>query len=440
MNDATNLHVLRVFTDPNGNFGDVASVIVDEGKQVPDTRRQELANKLNTGETIFINYVAGANISVMHPQGEIDFAGVGVLATAYLLSKLRDRLTTSLQGRAGTIKAWQDGDVTWVRADLAAMPPWHHRQFDSPEAVEKLTVDEMKSVEHTMVWAWIDESKGLIRARTFANDWEIPEAQGNGSGAMVLAARLQRSIEIKHGEGSVIFAKPAENNKVDVGGRVVTASHDIDEPAKIIWNYLHLNQTIKKCDIIFALGSSDLRVAKRAAQLFLDGYGDSLVISGGLGRISKDIFHKPEAEMFADIAVKMGVPKERIFTETDASNTGQNITFTYDLLQEKDIKPRSILIVTKPYMERRVYATFKKQWPTSDTTEMLVTSPDVSYEEYFTPQLTEDLVLNTMVGDLQRIRNYPARGFQIPQDIPEEVWDAYEAMVAAGYHKSLENN
>lgn len=72
-----------------------------------------------------------------------------------------------------------------------------------------------------MAWAWIYEAKGLIRARTFADDWDIPEAQGNGSDAMVLAAQLKRDIEIKHGEGSVIFAKPAPNECADIGGRVV---------------------------------------------------------------------------------------------------------------------------------------------------------------------------------------------------------------------------
>jgi predicted PhzF superfamily epimerase YddE/YHI9 len=225
----TDIHILRVFTDSSGSFGDAASVIVDEGKQIPDAKRQELARKLDTGETIFINNVSEASISVMHPQGEIDFAGVGILATSWLLSKLRDQPTTSLQGRGGTIKTWQDGSLTWVRADLATMPPWHHKKLDSPEAVDSLTVEEMKSVEHIMVWAWIDEEKGLIRARTFANDWDIPEAQGNGSGAMVLAAKLQCSIEIRHGEGSVIYAKPESDTAAAIGGRVIEDKKDESE-------------------------------------------------------------------------------------------------------------------------------------------------------------------------------------------------------------------
>jgi predicted PhzF superfamily epimerase YddE/YHI9 len=221
MNARTDPHLLSVFTDGNGSFGDVASVIIDEGRHISDAERQAMAHKLNTGETIFVNDLASANISVMHPQGEIDFAGVGVLAAAWLLGKLRGKATEHIQGRGGKITTWQDDDITWVRASLTTMPPWQYKQLKNVEAVEQIKLGETTTLEHTMVWAWIDEAKGTIRARTFASDWDIPEAQGNGSGAMVLAARLNRSIEIIHAEGSVIFAKPAPNNCADIGGRVV---------------------------------------------------------------------------------------------------------------------------------------------------------------------------------------------------------------------------
>lgn len=215
-----NTHLLKVFTDKKGYFGDVASIIVDEGRHIPDAQRQMITRKLNTGETIFVNDLDTANISVVHPQGEIGFAGVGVLATAWLLTKLRGKPTNKMQARDGEITAWQDSDITWVRASLATMPPWNYKQMESAEAVEEIRLKDTKSWQHTMAWAWIDEAKGIIRARTFAADWDIPEAQGNGSGSMVLAAKLGRPIEIKHGEGAVIFAKPALNGCSDIGGRV----------------------------------------------------------------------------------------------------------------------------------------------------------------------------------------------------------------------------
>ena len=209
-----------------------------------------------------------------------------------------------------------------------------------------------------------------------------------------------------------------------------------DELAKIIWDYHHMNQPLEKCDIVFALGSSDLRVEEHAAQLFLDGYGDYLAISGGFGRITKDRFHKTEAEIFADIAMKKGVPKEKIILETEAANTGQNITLMYKTLEELGMHPSSLLIVTKPYMERRTYATFKKQWP-DESTKLIVASPPIAYEDYFTDDLPKDFVINIMVGDLQRIKEYPKLGFQIEQEIPDNVWQAYEELVAKGYDKAL---
>jgi hypothetical protein len=46
-------------------------------------------------------------------------------------------------------------------------------------------------------------------------------------------------------------------------------------------------------------------------------------------------------------------------------------------------------------------------------------------------------VVGIMVGDLQRIKIYPAHGWQIAQDIPDDVWNAFEELVRAGYTKYL---
>ena len=85
-------------------------------------------------------------------------------------------------------------------------------------------------------------------------------------------------------------------------------------------------------------------------------------------------------------------------------------------------------------MERRSYATFKKQWPDKD---LIVTSPQISFEDYPTEEIPIEKVINIMVGDLQRIRIYPDKGFQIPQEIPDDVWAAYERLVARGFDKHL---
>jgi uncharacterized SAM-binding protein YcdF (DUF218 family) len=91
-------------------------------------------------------------------------------------------------------------------------------------------------------------------------------------------------------------------------------------------------------------------------------------------------------------------------------------------------------VVQKPYMERRSFATFKKHWPEK---ELVVTSPQISFEEYATQQISIDQFINVMVGDLQRIKVYPEKGYQIFQEIPEIVWEAYERLVSLGFDKHL---
>lgn len=210
---------LRVFTNPDGDYGDATSIVIDEGRHISDKKRQAIARTLNTGETVFVNDIATADISFVHPQGEIGFAGVGAVGAAWLLAKLRGKLNR-LQGRDGKIVTRQQDPLMWVRAELSTMPPWSFKQLKEAKTVEQIELGHTADWQHTVAWAWIDETRGLIRARTFAADWDIPEAQGNGSGSMLLAAKLGRAIEIKHGEGAVIFAKPSTTGWADIGGRV----------------------------------------------------------------------------------------------------------------------------------------------------------------------------------------------------------------------------
>ena len=208
--------------------------------------------------------------------------------------------------------------------------------------------------------------------------------------------------------------------------------------AERIWRYHQLNHHLTAADVILVLCSYDTAVAERGAQLFLEGWAPLLIFSGGLGSITKRLWSEPEADQFARIAIKLGVPPERILTENASTNTGENVQFTRRLLSEKGIDPETFILVQKPYMERRSYATFKKLWPEK---QAIVTSPQGSFEQYLSrysnPSLSRDEVVSIMVGDLQRIRLYPDMGFQIEQDIPEDVWGAFEELVQAGFDTHL---
>lgn len=211
-------------------------------------------------------------------------------------------------------------------------------------------------------------------------------------------------------------------------------SAEIYSLAKILWDYHHMNHVLEKCDCILALGSHDLRVAERAAELYLEGWAPLVIMSGGLGNLTKETWTEPEADQFAAVAIKKGVPAKNILIENQSTNTGENILFTQKLLQEHQLNPQSFIVVQKPYMERRAYATFKKHWPQK---KLLLTSPLLSFDEYVTRDIPVEKVINIMTGDLQRIQLYPAKGFQIYQAIPDEVLDAYQKLVDAGFNNHL---
>jgi uncharacterized SAM-binding protein YcdF (DUF218 family) len=201
-----------------------------------------------------------------------------------------------------------------------------------------------------------------------------------------------------------------------------------------------MNHELAPSDAILVLCSHDESVAERGAQLFFEGFAPLLIFSGGRGAITSRLWDEPEAERFARIAISLGVPADRIVIEPNSTNTGENVRFTRQLLAEKGIDPQSFIVVQKPYMERRSYATFRQYWPEK---QVVVTSPQATFDDYIAQythsSLTADDVVAIMLGDLQRIRRYPELGYQIAQEIPEDVWDAYEELVKAGYDGFLIN-
>lgn len=207
-----------------------------------------------------------------------------------------------------------------------------------------------------------------------------------------------------------------------------------DELAKILWDYNNLNHQIVKSDCILVLGSHDIRVAHRGAELYLQGFAQLIVFSGNLGRLTEEIWTRPEAELFAEEAVRLGVPSDDILIENRSTNTGDNIRFAKALMEKSAISVNRVILIQKPYMQRRAYATFKKVWPDKD---VIVTAPQFSFEEYPNEIIKKNDVISIMVGDTQRIKVYAERGFQTPQEIPDDVWTAYEELVRRGFTSHL---
>lgn len=207
--------------------------------------------------------------------------------------------------------------------------------------------------------------------------------------------------------------------------------------ATLIWNYHQMGHEVRPCSAAIGLGSHDLGVATTAVDLYRAGLFPVLVFSGGNSPTTRARFPRGEAVHYREHALALGVPDEAILVESMAANTGQNISLSRTLLTEAGVQVESLLLISKPYMERRSYATCRKLWPEVD---VVCASEPLELDDYIKSIGDEKLVVDMLVGDLQRVIEYPKLGFAVAQDVPGDVYDAYERLLGAGFDSRLINS
>lgn len=195
-----------------------------------------------------------------------------------------------------------------------------------------------------------------------------------------------------------------------------------------LWDYMQLKHQLKPADCLLVMCSNDLRVAEHAAKLYQQKLAPLIVFSGGKGRFTDGLFDKSEAEIFAEIAQAAGVPGDAILLETQSTNSGENVRFTYQLLENSGILCDSVILVQKPFMERRAIATFEKQWQ-SPYSQLQVSSTAHPFFEYINEDMPLMMVLEALMEDYSRVKTYPEKGFQTEQVIPENVESSYQALL-----------
>ena len=213
---------------------------------------------------------------------------------------------------------------------------------------------------------------------------------------------------------------------------------DFLEPLQTVWDYLGMHQTPEQADVIVGFGNFNTNIARRAAELYLRGLAPVVLFTGGLGRNTEGLLPEPEAVRFARVAMECGVPEKAILLEPESTNTAENILFTRRLLERRGIPHERILGVHQPFMERRITAAMGVYWPEQ---AFRVTSPQVSITDYLADAkkqgVTENAAVSVIVGDFQRMDLYAKKGYQTPQYIPPEAWEAFHALVAMGFDKQL---
>jgi uncharacterized SAM-binding protein YcdF (DUF218 family) len=201
--------------------------------------------------------------------------------------------------------------------------------------------------------------------------------------------------------------------------------------ASTLWRFLSQGaRALPDSDLIVACGSYDLRVCDHACDLLQQGVAPQMLLTGGTGNWTRHLWQETEAEQFAARARSRGVAESQLLLEPLAGNFAENIAFARKLCPDV----RRVTFVTKPNSILRVYQTVPIQWP---GIEAAVDAPTLAFPAEISNQIGVLGVIDEMVGDIHRLLEYPARGYQRPLPVPDEVQDAWRALIRLGFDHHL---
>jgi predicted PhzF superfamily epimerase YddE/YHI9 len=210
------LHVLRVFVNEDGEWGNPLGVFLDGG-EVPEDERQAVAAELGFSETVYVDDRESGRIRIFTPGLELPFAGHPSVGTAWLLAETGTRVS-ALQTPAGEVAVRAEGADVYIAGRAEWVFELDLVELGSPAEVRDAVPPG--APEATYVWAWIDEAAGTLRARAFIEEAGIVEDEATGAAAIVVGDRLGRRVTIHQGRGSVLGVRPLGDGRVEVGGGV----------------------------------------------------------------------------------------------------------------------------------------------------------------------------------------------------------------------------
>lgn len=201
-----------------------------------------------------------------------------------------------------------------------------------------------------------------------------------------------------------------------------------------LFDFNQMHHQVRPSSVGIGLGSHDPNVPVHAADLYHQGMFPLIVFTGANAPTTKSRFPRGEAVHFREIAIEHEVPADAILMETHARNTGENVTLTRELLDRHGIEAHSAVVICRPYQQRRAYATFRETWPELD---VVCSSRPLPLPDYIATIGDPHFVIDMIVGDTQRVIEYPAAGFSSEQSVPKSVAAAYLRLVTAGFTSRL---
>jgi uncharacterized SAM-binding protein YcdF (DUF218 family) len=182
-------------------------------------------------------------------------------------------------------------------------------------------------------------------------------------------------------------------------------------------------------DAVIGFGVFDLTLPVFCAELFSRGLARQILFTGGIGAGTGNL-GGAEADVWRQEVRRTHphLPEHAFILENRSTNTSENIQFTAELLKTRHPALgfgsgiRSAIIVASPSRLRRVRLTMQKLQPAVQVVRML---PNVEFAAEHALYASHGVdYLSHLIGELDRLANYPARGWIAPEALPSDICDA----------------
>lgn len=208
-------------------------------------------------------------------------------------------------------------------------------------------------------------------------------------------------------------------------------SEEILKKAKMVFDYLNVHDnTLTPVDLIIGFGHFDMKIPRSCGELYSKGYAERILLTGGRGAGTADLNEPEGIEFEKELRIVYpDIQKENVIVESESTNTGENIQFSENILKdanpdfcfEKGIK--KVIAIASPYRQKRVYLCMKKMYP---DIQVLNAPPETTFKgelEIF--ESKNESFIHLLLGELERIKLYPAKGFIAFEEVPVKIVQAY---------------
>jgi uncharacterized SAM-binding protein YcdF (DUF218 family) len=193
---------------------------------------------------------------------------------------------------------------------------------------------------------------------------------------------------------------------------------------------------LKSADTLLLLGSNDPETITTTQRLF--NINPRLMIvtcgKGGHRTVPFPPYNEAEAVVSANALLRSGIPKNKIIIEPESANSGANIINSREILFNRGIDARRVIIVQSPAAQLRGTLCFEKKWHEKFNWEYYISFAPIPAP--ITGLQKDKLEFNLLYAlrELGRLICYsydPACDFQTQRPIPKEI-----LKIASKYQKA----